>query len=215
MANHKHGEMDIKVQEKTFNGFISMVTKGSIGIIVPFDLYRAGQRLSFCTAAHLFLAHHLALAACGGGDPIWAPDDVVNAKIYRGTGQKSITLYTMINVWSGNGAHSSLLIDASQRVMFDPAGSFKHETIPERNDVLFGISPRVEEFYVSYHARQTYYVEGQRIVVSDEIAERALQLVMANGAVPKSACALAVSKVLRDIARVREHPPHDLANPHS
>ncbi len=105
----------------------------------------------------------------------------------------------MINVWSGNGAHSSLLIDASQRVMFDPAGSFKHETIPERNDVLFGISPRVEEFYVSYHARQTYYVEGQRILVSDEIAERALQLVMANGAVPKSACALAVSKVLRDI----------------
>ena len=141
----------------------------------------------------------LALAACGGGDPIWAPDDVVNAKIYRGTGQKSITLYTMINVWSGNGAHSSLLIDASQRVMFDPAGSFKHETIPERNDVLFGISPRVEEFYVSYHARQTYYVEGQRILVSDEIAERALQLVMANSAVPKSACALAVSKVLRDI----------------
>jgi len=141
----------------------------------------------------------LALAACGGGDPIWAPDDVVNAKIYRGTGQKSITLYTMINVWSGNGAHSSLLIDASQRVMFDPAGSFKHETIPGRNDVLFGISPRVEEFYVSYHARQTYYVEGQSILVSDEIAERALQLVMANGAVPKSACALAVSKVLRDI----------------
>ena len=33
MANHKHGEMDIKVQEKTFNGFISMVTKGPIGII--------------------------------------------------------------------------------------------------------------------------------------------------------------------------------------
>ena len=33
MANHKHGEMDIEVQEKTFNGFISMVTKGSIGII--------------------------------------------------------------------------------------------------------------------------------------------------------------------------------------
>ena len=141
----------------------------------------------------------LALVACGDGDLIWAPDDVVNAKIYRGTGQKSITLYTMINVWSGNGAHSSLLIDASQRVMFDPAGSFKHETIPGRNDVLFGISPRVEEFYVSYHARQTYYVEGQRILVSDEIAERALQLVMANGAVPKSACALAVSKVLRDI----------------
>lgn len=141
----------------------------------------------------------LALAACGGGEPIWAPDDVVNAAVYRGTGQKSITLFTMINVWSGNGAHSSLLVDASQRIMFDPAGSFKHETIPERNDVLFGMSPRVEDFYVSFHARQTYYVEGQRIIVSDEIAESAMQLVMANGAVPKAGCALAVSKVLRDI----------------
>jgi hypothetical protein len=30
MSDYKHGEMDISVQEKTFNGFISMVTKGSI-----------------------------------------------------------------------------------------------------------------------------------------------------------------------------------------
>ncbi len=34
MSDHKHGEMDIKVQEKTFNGFMSMVTKTTIGIIV-------------------------------------------------------------------------------------------------------------------------------------------------------------------------------------
>ncbi|SMX42771.1 aa3-type cytochrome c oxidase subunit IV [Octadecabacter ascidiaceicola] len=30
MAEHKHGEMDISVQEKTFDGFMSMVTKGAI-----------------------------------------------------------------------------------------------------------------------------------------------------------------------------------------
>lgn len=34
MAEHKHGEMDTSVQEKTFDGFMSMVTKGSIAIIV-------------------------------------------------------------------------------------------------------------------------------------------------------------------------------------
>jgi hypothetical protein len=34
MAKFKHGEMDTSVQEKTFNGFISMVTKGAIAIIV-------------------------------------------------------------------------------------------------------------------------------------------------------------------------------------
>ena len=30
MAKHKHGEMDTTVQEKTFHGFISMVTKGAL-----------------------------------------------------------------------------------------------------------------------------------------------------------------------------------------
>lgn len=34
MAEHKHGEMDISVQEKTFEGFMSMVTKGAIIIVV-------------------------------------------------------------------------------------------------------------------------------------------------------------------------------------
>jgi len=38
MSDHKHGEMDITVQEKTFDGFMSMVTKGTIVIIVALIL---------------------------------------------------------------------------------------------------------------------------------------------------------------------------------
>lgn len=38
MADHKHGEMDIEVQEKTFDGFMSMVTKAAILIIVALIL---------------------------------------------------------------------------------------------------------------------------------------------------------------------------------
>ncbi len=34
MAEHKHGEMDTSVQEKTFDGFMNMTTKTTIGIIV-------------------------------------------------------------------------------------------------------------------------------------------------------------------------------------
>ena len=30
MAEHKHGEMDITVQEKTFNGFVTWVKNGTI-----------------------------------------------------------------------------------------------------------------------------------------------------------------------------------------
>lgn len=37
MAEHKHGSMDISVQEKTFDGFIKYVTWGavvSVGILI-------------------------------------------------------------------------------------------------------------------------------------------------------------------------------------
>lgn len=34
MAEHKHGEMDISVQEKTFDGFMKLVTRTTIGIIL-------------------------------------------------------------------------------------------------------------------------------------------------------------------------------------
>lgn len=34
MAEHKHGEMDVTEQEKTFNGFVSMSIKGAVLCIV-------------------------------------------------------------------------------------------------------------------------------------------------------------------------------------
>lgn len=138
------------------------------------------------------------LAACSG-EPVWAPDEVVSSKAYRGTGPKSLTLYTMKSTGGGSGAHTALLVDASQRVMFDPAGTFGHPTIPERNDVLFGFNPRVEQFYASYHARETFYIISQKVVVPPQVAERALQLVMANGAVAKANCTRATSAILRQL----------------
>ena len=136
------------------------------------------------------------LSACAG-EPVWAPDDLVAAKTYRSGGPPALTLYTMRNIASGSGEHSSLLVDASQRVMFDPAGSFSHPTIPERNDVLFGVTPEVEAYYVSYHARETYYVLGQTVRVPAGTAELALGLVRANGAVAKANCTRATSAILR------------------
>ncbi|MFC6639226.1 MAG: aa3-type cytochrome c oxidase subunit IV [Sulfitobacter sp.] len=34
MADHEHGSMDIKTQEKTFEGFMSFVTKTTVVILV-------------------------------------------------------------------------------------------------------------------------------------------------------------------------------------
>ncbi|MBO9474279.1 MULTISPECIES: aa3-type cytochrome c oxidase subunit IV [unclassified Shimia] len=44
MAEHKHGSMDIEVQEKTFAGFIKAsvyVAAGSIGILVFLALFNS------------------------------------------------------------------------------------------------------------------------------------------------------------------------------
>lgn len=38
MADHKHGEMDISVQEHTFEGFINFVARGAIIAIVALIL---------------------------------------------------------------------------------------------------------------------------------------------------------------------------------
>ena len=138
------------------------------------------------------------LAGCGA-EQVWAPDALIAEKAYRGPGPRALTLYTMRNLGSGSGAHSSLLIDASQRILFDPAGTFGHPTIPERNDVLFGISPEVERYYVSYHARETYDVLGQTLQVSPEVAERAMALVMANGPVAKANCTRVTSSLMRQL----------------
>jgi hypothetical protein len=44
MADHKHGEMDIEVQEKTFDGFIkasTWVSGISIGILIFLALFNS------------------------------------------------------------------------------------------------------------------------------------------------------------------------------
>jgi len=139
------------------------------------------------------------LSACGPGEPVWAPDDVVQRAAYRHDGPPAITLFTMRNTGSDSGAHTGLMINGSQRVIFDPAGTFGHASFPERNDVHFGVTPRVRDFYVTYHARETYYVQEQRIEVSAEVAEQALRLVQQAGPVPKAACTRETAAVLQQL----------------
>ena len=77
---------------------------------------------------------------------------------YVHDGPPRISLYTMVNNESGAGAHSALVINASQRVIFDPAGTIKHDVFIEQDDVLYGATPSVLEFYTRAHARKTHHV---------------------------------------------------------
>jgi hypothetical protein len=146
-------------------------------------------------AALLMLATLLA----GCSEPVWAPEAEVQRAVYTHDAPPSISLITAINNRSREGGHSALMINGSQRVIFDPAGTWWHRTVPERNDVLFGITPTMYDFYIDYHARETYHMVVQTKEVSPEIAELALRRVQEYGAVPKTQCSVAVSRILADI----------------
>jgi hypothetical protein len=146
----------------------------------------------------LCLAILVSLAACGA-DNKWASDAEVTRARYVAEGPTSITLFTVLNNRSGSGAHSGLLINGSQRVIFDPAGTWHHPALPERNDVHYGMNDKMIAFYIDYHARVTYRVVQQTIYVTPAQAEIALHLVQNHGAVPKAQCARSVSSILRDV----------------
>lgn len=128
-----------------------------------------------------------------------SPADAIDSAVYINQGPPKLTLMTMINNRTGAGAHTSLLVESTQTVLFDPAGSFEHARIPERGDVLYGMSPDWVEWYRSAHARTTFHVVTQELSVTPAQAARALQLVEANGAVPSAFCASATSGILRQI----------------
>jgi hypothetical protein len=142
------------------------------------------------------------LAACGAGGTSSAPnasDSAILAARYVDDGQPSVTLFTVVNNKSGSGAHSGLLINGSERVLFDPAGSFNHPRLPERGDMHHGMSDPMVAFYIDYHARETYRVIEQKLPVSPMVAEMVLARAKARGAVPKAHCANSISAILRDV----------------
>ncbi|MGY3437834.1 MULTISPECIES: hypothetical protein [unclassified Marinovum] len=141
------------------------------------------------------------LGACGATSDRSRYDDpeLVARAAYRHDGPPALTLYTMVNNRTGSGAHTSLMINGSQRVIFDPAGSVQHSSIVESGDVLYGITPRIEDFYARAHARETFHVVIQRIEVPAATAEKALQLAIANGAVGQAFCSQSTSQLLKQL----------------
>ena len=145
----------------------------------------------------LALAMALGLSACA--DNVYAPDEAVARARFVSDEPPSITLFTVIGIPKGEGAHSALMINGSQRVIYDPAGSWQHPAIPERHDTLYGITDNFRRFYIDYHARETYWVAEDRILVSREVADAAIRAAEANGASMKSFCTFETVAVLRRV----------------
>lgn len=148
--------------------------------------------------AFLALALPATLAACGA-DNIWASDEAIRTARYVADEPPSISLLTVIGIPRGEGGHSALMINGSQRVIYDPAGSWNHPLIPERHDVLYGITPNFRNFYIDYHARETFWVAEDTVQVPLAVAEAAIRAVERQGAANKSFCAVNTGQALRRV----------------
>jgi len=140
----------------------------------------------------------LFLAACAG-EPVWAPDDAVARARYSSSGMTEIALLTSLSDRASEGAHTAIIINGSQRVLFDPAGNWDHPAAPERNDVRFGITPQVLAHYLGFQSSTNYHAVLMRKQVSPEVAEQAIRLAMENGAVAPAMCATETAALLRKL----------------
>ncbi|MEM7473287.1 MAG: hypothetical protein AAF340_18210 [Pseudomonadota bacterium] len=148
--------------------------------------------------AWLVLALLAVLSACGA-EPIWSEQHQIDRVATRAPGPATLTLITVLNNRSGAGAHSALVINGPQRVVWDPAGTWWNPNAPERNDLHFGISDKMLATYVDYHTRESFDTVTQKVVVSDALAARAYALAKGYGAVPKTQCAISTGKILRQL----------------
>ena len=148
----------------------------------------------------LLLGLPLLLAGCGtNAESVWAPDAEVAKARYQAPGPTYLALVTVRNEGDGQGAHTALLINASERVLFDPYGGWTDPYVPERNDVLYGFSPEVEARYLNYQAQDGYYYVRQEVQVPPEVAEQALALAKAKGPVGMAMCTNATADILRQL----------------
>jgi len=135
------------------------------------------------------------LSACAKS--VYAPDADIAKRAYVGTDRPYLELWTMVNNKNGSGGHSSLVVNGGpQVIMYDPAGRWWSSAVPERNDVLFGLTPAVQKRYKSWHARDTHHVVTQRIYVSKEAAQSAYYAAIEQGASHDAMCAANVSALL-------------------
>lgn len=127
-----------------------------------------------------------------------SPDEIARA-VYVSDEPPSISLVSMVNARSGRSAHAALMINGSQRVLYDPAGTFTHPDLPRAGDVHYGMSPKFVDYYERYHARFSHFVHVQTVPVDRATADLIIANAQAEGKTLKFRCGLAVAGALRGV----------------
>lgn len=142
----------------------------------------------------------LALVTVAGCE-IYAPatPEEISRAVYVSDEPTSVSLVSMVNARTGRSAHSALMINGSQRVLYDPAGTFTHPDLPRAGDVHYGMAPKFVDYYERYHARFSHFVHVQTVEVDRATADRVIASAQAEGKTLKFQCGLAVGGALEGL----------------
>lgn len=132
---------------------------------------------------------------------------IVSSRAYISEEAPYVALLTMVNDSGDHGEHSGILINASQTVLYDPAGSFRYEEqLARSRDIHYGMSPRMVDYYQRYHARFGYYVVTQKIYITAEEAEALFRKANEIGTTGQLRCGHSASSVLNSLPRFANIP---------
>ena len=148
------------------------------------------DRRFFCLAAPAFLA------GCSTKKRVFADQSDVVRAFAPNAGPPRLEIFSSFNVGSAYGAHSAMFIHTDQSVVFDPAGTFAHSTLPEQHDVIYGMRPAARQAFIDYHTRATYWTTMQTFEVPAQTAAFVMQEVRKEGPVADALCTRSITSVL-------------------
>ncbi len=147
----------------------------------------------------LSAASFAALSSCTKPEYTRATQAQVQAAFYHSDAPPSISLLNMVNENTDSSEHAGLLINGSQRVLYDPAGDYWVKGRPRKDDIHYGMTDQWVQNYESFHARLGFFVQKQTVYVSQGVADLAIRKAQERGETYHTQCASSASWVLRQL----------------
>jgi hypothetical protein len=147
----------------------------------------------------------LLLAGCGGLDPSADADLLqelrAETSYFPDNAPPSATLLLSEHKGGSGAVHAALVITGSERVIYDPSGSFTHPDTRRLGDVVYGASDPVVEMFALHNADKDHDAMMRRIPLSAEEAEQMLARARSRGGAMPGYCAKSVADVMRAAPR--------------
>ncbi len=145
------------------------------------------------------------LAGCAGIDPTTDAEFIKELRAetsYLPVNAPPSTTLVLAEHKGGSGAvHAALIVTGSERLIYDPSGSFTHPDTRRYGDVVYGASDEIVELFALHNADRNHDAVMRTIALESDEAEILLNSARTHGGAMPGFCAKSVASVLRSVPR--------------